>query len=169
MGTNNNTTFPCLGSLRGKFLISLGKFFFLSFFFQIFFICQTYILHFSKEVMSKLILVWCLFGTAVLAKPSRSRDDLDDGSCDAIPGKCLISVLGNEMKDCPRSITAPYASTPGLADEQFVCERGVGYYCHLSTCQRTCQKPSRTQCTGFCAIELERFGFVWSEVYPKMA
>merc|ERR1712240_210322 len=63
----NNTPFPDLGSL-------CGKVFFLIFFI---FLMPDFYLHLSREVMSKLVLVLCLSGIAVLAKPSRLQAKTD--------------------------------------------------------------------------------------------
>merc|ERR1711962_449745 len=137
------TPFPDLGYLRGEVF---------SFFHFLFDLSNSYILHLSRGVMLKLILVLCLFGIAVLAKPSRlqAKTDvrqMDDGSCAEVRGtkKAGIEVHSQWKRG---------------ETQQFACEKGVGYYCE----RRTWIKDKKGYCQRTCRKDGTHFGFEWMQL-----
>merc|ERR1712112_462001 len=133
--TNNNTPFLHVG------LFAAG-FFFFSFF------KSLHSLSF-KGVMLKLILVLCLCGIAVLAKPSRLRAKTDVRQMDTeITENCADSdesaaIYTNTKYGDPSRIKVLLTFYPTA--NQFACKDGVGYKClklaegESGLCERTCR------------------------------
>merc|ERR1711962_190589 len=127
------TPFPDLGYLRGEVF---------SFFHFLFDLSDSYILHLSRGVMLKLILVLCLFGITVLAKPSRLQAKTDVRRMQNVKwddGNCTDPVTGRKFE--------VWWSTYKL---QYVCVKGVGYSCREVVVGATFQDPWGGTKQGHC-------------------
>merc|ERR1711962_1819292 len=127
---NHGTPFPDLGSLCGGI-------------FSIFFFPFLFILFLSRGNMPKLILMLCLFGTTVLAKPSGFQRRLD-----VFNVTCTLRQYKMDVDD--KWQTNDWRCTD--ACKQYhgaACGNGVAYYCartwiqghpEIGTCRRSCRK-----------------------------
>merc|ERR1712112_34081 len=133
-----------------------GQVFFFIFFSNFFHLSVSYILHFSKGVMSKLILVWCLFGTAVLAKPSRLQAKT------AVRQMAERNCIGNYKRGIEME-----GFTLG-EDKEFACdEEGVGYFCETDA-ERTFASDGFGYCRRTCRNDDTPWGYEWRQLYPKV-
>merc|ERR1712112_230808 len=151
--TNNNTPFLHVG------LFAAGFFFFL--------ICPFLLSLSYKGVMWKLILVLCLSGIAVLAKPSRLQAktavrQMDDENCETNYKR----KIENEML-WYRTFKKTGLPIEKIGDHEknyeFACKNGVGYYCEreekvglwVGYCLRTCRSEDKGRFSG------KDIGYTW--------
>merc|ERR1711872_773489 len=127
--------------------------FFLTCLYSFFLSCSdSYILHLSRGGMSKLILVLCLFGIAVLAKPSRLQAKTDVRQMDE--GNCTNPKTGKKME-------VQWRTNP-----EYACVKGVGYSCEERIVGATFQNPwgegSEGRCYRTCPQEWN--GYTWKSL-----